>query len=246
MAVLLQYNLTSGFAPSTTASGVIGGTVTNNLLSSMTNGTAGYASDPISSAGPASGATDAATAISTGSYFFFSIAPTPGNSLSLTSLTVNMARGGAATPRGYDIRSSVDEFAATLGTANLSTQRTTWTAVTIDLSGASFQNLTSTVTFNVYIYAPSTVNVVDWDDLIVNGTVGTSGTVAQEGFRWRADDGNETTATWLATQDTNIIRAKSQNTRLRVLLDSTGDRGSEQFQLEYRKVGDTTWKKINS
>ena len=67
----------------------------------------------------------------------------------------------------------------------------------------------------------------------------------QEGFRFRADDGNETTATWLASQDTNINRATLTNTRLRMLINATGDPDSNQYQLEYRKVGDTDWKKVN-
>lgn len=241
MAILLAYNLATDFAPSTTASGVTGGTVTNSLLSSLTQGSAGYASDNVSSANPASGATSASLAVSAGSYFFFSITPAAGKKISLTTLTFNAARGGGATPRGYDVRSSQDEFAATLQTADLLTQRTTWTAVSVDLSAAAFQDQSGTITFNIYIYAPSTVNAVDWDDLVVNGTVADGGTLEQEGFRFRADDGSQTTATWLTAQDTNVIRQKSTNTRLRVVLNSTLDRGAETYQLEYRKVGDTTW-----
>ncbi len=66
----------------------------------------------------------------------------------------------------------------------------------------------------------------------------------QEGYRFRADDGDEDTATWLATQDANITRAALTNTRLRVIVNATGDPTSNQYQLEYRKVGDTDWKKV--
>jgi hypothetical protein len=246
MAVLLQYNLTSDFAPSTTAANINGGTATSNLLSSFTRGAAGYASDSVSSAGPATNATSAATAITNGSYFFVTITPAAGFSMSLTTLTINMARGGSATPRGYDIRSSIDSFAASLGTADLLTQRTTWTAVSIDLSAAGFQNVITSITFNIYVYAPSTVNVIDWDDLIINGTTATAGTVEQEGFRFRNDDGSETTATWLAAQDTNITQPKTTNTRLRVALNSTLNRGSETYRLEYRAVGGSTWTVITT
>ena len=246
MATLLQYALTgSSFAATTVASGVTGGVATSNLLTSFTAGNNGYSSDPVSSAGPASGATSAATAITADAYFYITITPTSGNSISLTTLTMNMARGGAATPRGYDVRSSADDYASTLGTADLTAQRTTFQAISIDLSGASFQGVTSSITFRIYVYAPSTANVIDWDDLTINGTVASSGTVDQEGFRFRADDGTETTATWLATQDTNVIREKSTNTRLRVLLNSTLDRGAESYRLEYRKVGDSEWRVID-
>jgi len=246
MAVLLQYNLTSDFAASTVAANISGGIVTNNLLASFTRGTAGYDSDNVSSAGPTAGATSAALAVTNGSYFFVTITPTSGNSMSLTTLTINMARGGSSTPRGYQVRSSVDSFAASLGGADLDTVRPTWTAVSIDLSGAGFQTVTSTITFNIYVYSPSTGNVIDWDDLVINGTTAASGTLEQEGFRFRNDDGSESAATWLAAQDTNIIQPKTTNTRLRMLLNSTLNRGSEQYRLEYRAVGGSTWTAITT
>lgn len=68
-----------------------------------------------------------------------------------------------------------------------------------------------------------------------------------EGFRFRADDGSESGASWLASQDVNISRAKNVNTRVRVLVDTdTADPPSEGVQLEYRKVGDaaTEWRKV--
>lgn len=248
MAVLLAFNLAAGFTASTTASGITTGSVTDQSgsLTSFTNGGAGYLSDNISSAGPTSGATDAATAVSTNSYFFTTINPLQGQQISLTSLTIDMARGGAATPRGYAVRSSADAYAANLQTANLTAQRPTFENISVDLSGASFQNVAVPITFRIYVFAPSTVNVIDWDNLTINGTVAAAGTVEQEGYRWRADDGSETTATWLDAQDTNITRAKSSNTRLRILLNSTLDRGAETYKLEYREVGGSTWTPLST
>lgn len=66
----------------------------------------------------------------------------------------------------------------------------------------------------------------------------------QEGFRFRADDGSETTATWLAAQDTNITRGRNINTRLRMLVDTTDDTPSNQYQLEYKKSTDGTYKRV--
>lgn len=241
MAVLLQYNLATDFDPSTVADGVTGSTLTNQSLSAFTQGTAGYASDAVFAANPTSGATSASLAISNNSYFFFSITPVAGKQISLTSLTINLARGGAATPRGYDIRSSADDFATTLGTADLSTQRPNWTAVSIDLSGAAFQSLTSTVTFKVFIYAPATTNSVDGDDLIINGTVTDAGTFTQEGFRFRNDDGSETTATWIEDQDVEITAEANTNIRLRVLVDTSGDTPDTTYQLESSPNEDETW-----
>ena len=237
MAVLLSYSLEDNFDPTTVDASIVGAIVTNNLLTSLTRGpVSGYPTD-VASAGPTSGATSAALAVTTGSYFYISLTPITGKKMSLVDLTFNAARGGAATPRGYQVRSSADDFATSLGGADLSTQRPDFTAVTIDLSGAAFQNVTGTITFNIYIYGPSTTTVVDWDALTINGTVADAGTVDQEGFRWRTDDGSETTATWLAAQDTDIIRPTATNTRIRFVLNSTLDRGAEGYQLEYRVVG---------
>lgn len=65
--------------------------------------------------------------------------------------------------------------------------------------------------------------------------------VEQEGFRWRTDDGSESAATWLASQDSNITRAESLNTRLRILLNTTGDLGAQKFILMYKKSTDGTY-----
>jgi len=66
----------------------------------------------------------------------------------------------------------------------------------------------------------------------------------QEGFRFRADDGSETTATWLASQDTNITRAESSLARLRILVNATGDPSTKRFGLYYKKTTDGTWLKM--
>jgi hypothetical protein len=69
----------------------------------------------------------------------------------------------------------------------------------------------------------------------------------QEGFRFRNDDGNETTATWIAAQDVNIKQVVAL--RLRVLIDATGDPVSQDYQLEYRRKADGgswgDWGKVN-
>ncbi len=241
MATLVQYNLTSDFNPTTQDAAVTGSTITNESLATFTRGNAGYASDPVSSAGPASGATSAALARTNNSDFYFSITPISGKKFSLTNLTINMARGGAATPRGYDIRSSIDSYAASLGTADLATQRTTWTAVDINLTGSEFQNLTGSITFKIYVYAPSTANVIDWDALTVNGTPADTGTIEQEGYRWRNDDGSEITATWVAAQDTTMIAPTLVNRRCRFITNFTNTPTGFAPQFEFRKVGDSTW-----
>lgn len=66
----------------------------------------------------------------------------------------------------------------------------------------------------------------------------------QEGFRWRNDDGSETTATWLANQDIAITQPSATNTRLRAIVNATNDPGSKQFKLQYRKQGAASWRDV--
>jgi hypothetical protein len=69
----------------------------------------------------------------------------------------------------------------------------------------------------------------------------------QEGYRWRADDGDEDEATWLALQDADIVRGKNVNTRLRGTLDSSGkEPPTAQVAVQYRKVGDpdSEWRDV--
>ncbi len=68
----------------------------------------------------------------------------------------------------------------------------------------------------------------------------------QEGYRWRNDDGSETTATWKENQDTTTSIAKTTTTRLRVIIATTNDYDTTQFQLEVVKNGDASseWEAI--
>lgn len=63
----------------------------------------------------------------------------------------------------------------------------------------------------------------------------TTATIEQEGFRFRNDDGSESTATWLAAQDTNVSLDPADTFRLRLLVNTTGSAGALQYKLQYRK-----------
>lgn len=69
-------------------------------------------------------------------------------------------------------------------------------------------------------------------------------TLNQEGYRFRNDDGSETTATWAAAQDTPATVAAETTIRLRTLIDATNDPTSGAYKLQYREVGDTDWKDV--
>ena len=62
--------------------------------------------------------------------------------------------------------------------------------------------------------------------------------LAQEGYRWRNDDGSEAAATFRQLQDVDDSIAKEINVRLRALIDATGDPASEQYQIEYKEDAD--------
>lgn len=67
-------------------------------------------------------------------------------------------------------------------------------------------------------------------------------TYEQTHFRFRNDDGSETTATWLAAEDTTISRNTGQAARLRIQVDTaSADPASEGMKLQYRKSGATDW-----
>lgn len=67
----------------------------------------------------------------------------------------------------------------------------------------------------------------------------------QEGFRFRDDDGSQTGATWLAPQDTNIVRDKGLITRLRMLVEAFNtDPSSQGYMLEYRKATDSEFSTV--
>lgn len=102
---------------------------------------------------------------------------------------------------------------------------------------------TGTTSYGVADFSPSPV---DMSGIVVE-VRGNPASLEQEGFRFRADDGDEDGATWLASQDTDISRAADTNTRLRMLLNGTDDPGSAQYQLEWRKVsGPTDWRKVSN
>jgi hypothetical protein len=119
-------------------------------------------------------------------YFQFSLTAPAGSDVDLTTLTFDIARGGGGTPRGFFIRTSLDNFASTLAvtgtpafTANavnaigndVTTVRPNYTAASADLS--AFQNIQDqpggTLTFRVYTYAPAAGNSLDFDNITING-----------------------------------------------------------------------------
>lgn len=118
--------------------------------------------------GWSTGATDASNSftgtIDTGKYFEFSLTAASGVTIDMSSITFGVGRSGTG-PRQWEWRSSVDSYAATIGSytttnAGLTNSggvltnpdsNSSWTGNVLDLSGAQFKNLTS-VSFRIYAY----------------------------------------------------------------------------------------------
>lgn len=69
----------------------------------------------------------------------------------------------------------------------------------------------------------------------------------QEGFRWRYDDGDEDGATFSAAQDEHSAASIGIRKRLRTIVNVTGTPSTEEFELQYRRVGSPSedWRKVN-
>jgi hypothetical protein len=113
--------------------------------------------------------TTPAAAVSNNQFFQFSLAPESGFSMDVLSLSFDAGRGGASTPRGWALRSSLDGFLSDLATSDVNSQQPTLTAFDIDLPDLPFQDLTSEVTFRLYGYAPGAGVGMFYDNLRIFG-----------------------------------------------------------------------------
>jgi hypothetical protein len=66
-----------------------------------------------------------------------------------------------------------------------------------------------------------------------------------EGYRIRKNDGDQATATWFAAQDTPATVVIDTAFRVRTIINATNDPNSEQYQYEYKKSTDSTWRKVD-
>lgn len=118
-------------------------------------------------------------------------------------------------------------------------------ALSTTISSANFGTALTSVSVGRLI--PFNGGSITIDNIAVEtGTLtmlGPTLTIAQEGFRWRNDDGDEDGATWLAAQDTNAEIDLDTNARLRVLLDTT-EPETVTPTLYYKKSTDSTWLQV--
>lgn len=103
----------------------------------------------------------------------------------------------------------------------------------IDESGARnhMSTITGTLTPAFDPPIPWSLPDIHW----IPSSAGTVPKIDQNAFRFRNDDGSETTATWRQTQNTNDSNTVSTRFRLRFLLNATGDPAAKNFQLQVKK-----------
>lgn len=165
-AVLVTYDFAGGSTAGTVTgdtglltAGAVSTTYTGGGFSSAT--ATAYA--PISSTG-----TSEATALSLGRYFTFTLTPQAGQTLDLTSFTLDFGGSAAEISQGTTftsnivVQSSVGGFGSgnplltvtpnSYVSTSASNQQIKLTSATVDVSGTAFDSLTTPVTFRVYLY----------------------------------------------------------------------------------------------
>lgn len=176
MAVIAAYSFDTNFAATTEDANVAAGDATKHASLQGFGIEPGDVDYPSNNLYTQSTAVDTSEAVSENQYHEITVTADSGYELDLSSLTLKIMRGGTSGTRGFLVRSSVDGYASDLAGEALSTTYTwpTTRNVDIDLSGGSFQNL-STITFRFYSYLSSTSLTLHWDDVTLNGTVSSTG-----------------------------------------------------------------------
>jgi hypothetical protein len=170
--ILAKYTATGyTFAAEVEASGLTAADLVNYGCDGFQYYAEGFATDPIINANPLTIATTRELSLSNGCYWTLTITPDSGKKLNLEKLTFNVGRGGASTPRGLVVRSSVDGYDVDLYSAEILTYVPNFTAVNIDLTAAKYQGLTSAFTLRFYVWAPNASNSVDCDDITIEGDI---------------------------------------------------------------------------
>jgi len=202
-AILVQYpfgligqetttETSPAFGPGTIASGVSATAVTDPMATvglEISSAATTPTNAPFLRLDPQGNAADPNAALTNNKFFQFSITATSGADVDLSSLTFNVARGGAGVPRGFFVTTSADNFTTPVPVTgvppftpnvtnpignDVTTARPAYTAATAALTGAAFQNIQSkpgsTLTFRVYTYSPAAGSSIDFDDITVNGT----------------------------------------------------------------------------
>lgn len=116
------------------------------------------------------GAQSLAAAILHEQYFEFELAPVPGMRVQLESFSLEAARGGASTPRGWGLYSSLDGFSNLLGGGEIASEQPDFTWFPVDLD--AFPEFDQAVILRIYAYGPDAPGTgVFFDNIGVVGSL---------------------------------------------------------------------------
>jgi len=108
------------------------------------------------------------TSIATGSYFTFTLTPNSGYVINFVSLVYTGQASGTG-PTSFAVRSSLDSYTANIGSPVAGSN-------TISLSGASYQGVSTAITFRIYCWGTTNAGgTYSINDFTFNGTVALSG-----------------------------------------------------------------------
>ncbi len=114
------------------------------------------------------GANSPSTAVANSSYFQFTITPASGYKMTLASFDLDAAYGSPGS--GFDLRSSVDNFATTLAAGNIGTGYPNFTTYNIALTDPAYLDIADDLTFRIYNYAGGSNPSGGYDNITVNGS----------------------------------------------------------------------------
>lgn len=99
---------------------------------------------------------------------YFSLTITAPGAWQITGISIQAARGGSSTPRGFAVRTSVDGFAADLvGGGNVGTVRPTLSTFAMTPPSAT---LSGAAEIRVLPYTPASNATIEFDNLVITGT----------------------------------------------------------------------------
>jgi chitosanase len=141
------------------------------VIFEVSSPTPSYASAPVLRVASAtSGDPPASTAAALAAGHYFSITITPGSTVQSwtpSSLTLNAARGGSATPRSFGVYGSHNGYGSSLGGGAVPSQRTAWTGYNLPLT--SIGTISGPLELRFPVAMPTTGSTLEFDDIVVSG-----------------------------------------------------------------------------
>ncbi len=151
-------------------------TVVPDLVFGFGIGTATYNSIPNVLALTGSPASTSAAAVAANNYFQFTIIPSAGYALNLTTLLFSEAAPPFAPTVGYDVRTSIDNFSADVQSQNnITAPYYSPQPIGVGLFGPAYQDITTPLTVRIYSFnvggTGANIPLGAFNNLSLNGSV---------------------------------------------------------------------------